>query len=110
MLRQLPHSYMVLGTQRVKGTPYPVRGTVYPLPAPGLIVPMPHHPLHIAHRGMPRLARENTLPSFALALEAGADGLELDVHATRDGVVVVHHDAVLSGGLAIADETLATIR
>lgn len=71
---------------------------------------MPHHPLHIAHRGMPRLARENTLPSFALALEAGADGLELDVHATRDGVVVVHHDAVLSGGLAIADETLATIR
>jgi glycerophosphoryl diester phosphodiesterase len=71
---------------------------------------MPALPLRIAHRGMPRLARENTLPSFALALEAGADGIELDVHATRDGVVVVHHDAVISGGLTIADETLATIR
>ena len=59
---------------------------------------------------MPRLARENTLPSFALALEAGADGIELDVHATRDGVVVVHHDAAIAGGLAIADETAAAIR
>jgi glycerophosphoryl diester phosphodiesterase len=51
---------------------------------------------------MPGLARENTLPSFALALEAGADGVELDVHATRDGVVVVHHDPRLSLGRDIA--------
>ena len=71
---------------------------------------MPSHPLRIAHRGMPRLARENTLPSFALALEAGADGIELDVHATRDGVVVVHHDSVVSGGLSIADRTFAELR
>ena len=48
----------------------------------------------IAHRGAPREYPENTLPSFARALELGADGIELDVHATRDGVVVVHHDAV----------------
>jgi glycerophosphoryl diester phosphodiesterase len=41
---------------------------------------------------MPRERRENTLAGFALALEAGAQGIELDVHATRDGVVVVHHD------------------
>ncbi|HEX5972836.1 MAG TPA: glycerophosphodiester phosphodiesterase [Gemmatimonadaceae bacterium] len=67
-------------------------------------------PLRIAHRGLPRLARENTLPSFALALEAGADGIELDVHATRDGVVVVHHDPVTSDGLVIADEAHAAIR
>jgi glycerophosphoryl diester phosphodiesterase len=59
---------------------------------------------------MPRLARENTLPSFALALEAGADGIELDVHATRDGVVVVHHDPAVAEGLQIAEETLAAIR
>jgi glycerophosphoryl diester phosphodiesterase len=48
----------------------------------------------VAHRGAPREYPENTLPSFARALELGADGIELDVHATRDGVVVVHHDPV----------------
>jgi glycerophosphoryl diester phosphodiesterase len=51
----------------------------------------------IGHRGSPRDARENTLPSFARAFEAGADGIELDVHATSDRVVVVHHDAVTNG-------------
>ena len=51
---------------------------------------------------MPWRERENTLPSFAAALEAGAQGIELDVHATADGVVVVHHDAVTSAGLEIA--------
>lgn len=49
----------------------------------------------IAHRGVPRLHRENTLPGFLAATALGADGWELDVHATRDGVVVVHHDADL---------------
>jgi len=67
-------------------------------------------PLPIAHRGMPRLARENTLASFALALESGAEGIELDVHATRDGVVVVHHDPALRGGQVIADESLSVLR
>ncbi len=59
---------------------------------------------------MPRLARENTLPSFELAIEAGADGLELDVHATADGVVVVHHDERLAAGPAIAALTLGELR
>jgi glycerophosphoryl diester phosphodiesterase len=49
----------------------------------------------IAHRGVPREARENTLASFRLALAQGADGIELDVHKTRDGVLVVHHDPVV---------------
>lgn len=73
----------------------------------------------IAHRGMPRQAPENTLAGFALAIEAGASGIELDVHATRDGVVVVHHDPHLhqpthSGdrrlGPAIATVTLDELR
>ena len=58
---------------------------------------------------MPRLARENTLPSFELAIDAGADGLELDVHATADGVIVVHHDAELRSGESIAQLTLAQL-
>jgi len=59
---------------------------------------------------MPRLARENSLPSFALALEAGAEGIELDVHATRDGIAVVHHDAALSDGTVIAEASVAAVR
>jgi glycerophosphoryl diester phosphodiesterase len=38
------------------------------------------------------LAPENTLPAFAAGLAAGADGLELDVHLSRDGVPIVQHD------------------
>ena len=57
----------------------------------------------IAHRGSPREALENTLTSFARALSEGADGIELDVHATRDGVVMVHHDpTVRVGGSEVA--------
>ena len=59
---------------------------------------------------MPRLARENTLPSFELALDAGADGLELDVHTTADGVVVIHPDPDLPGGPRIDSMTLAELR
>ena len=41
---------------------------------------------------MPRQRIENTIPGFRLALERGADAIELDTHVTQDGVVVVHHD------------------
>jgi glycerophosphoryl diester phosphodiesterase len=71
---------------------------------------MPIRPLRIAHRGMPRRARENTIPSFRLALAAGADGIELDVHATADGVVVVHHDPVTANGVEIARAPWAELR
>lgn len=47
------------------------------------------------HRGAAGLAPENTLPSFALAAALGVEYLELDVHATRDGVIVVFHDPTL---------------
>jgi glycerophosphoryl diester phosphodiesterase len=49
----------------------------------------------IAHRGTPREYPENSLPGFHRALELGASGIELDVHLTADGVVVVHHDPAL---------------
>lgn len=52
-------------------------------------------PRVFGHRGAAGLAPENTVPSFALALALGADMLELDVHATRDGVVVISHDPTL---------------
>jgi glycerophosphoryl diester phosphodiesterase len=45
-----------------------------------------------AHRGAAAERPENTLPSFERALELGADVLEMDVHATRDGALVVSHD------------------
>ncbi|MDH4065737.1 MAG: glycerophosphodiester phosphodiesterase [Acidobacteriota bacterium] len=49
-------------------------------------------PLVFAHRGGAKLAPENTLEAFARGLAHGADGLELDVHLSRDGVPVVIHD------------------
>jgi glycerophosphoryl diester phosphodiesterase len=54
-----------------------------------------NQPLIIAHRGASALAPENTLAAFARSLEDGADGFELDVRLTRDGVPVVIHDATL---------------
>lgn len=51
---------------------------------------------------MPRLARENTLASFELALRSGADAIELDVHISADAAVVVHHDADLPDATAIS--------
>jgi glycerophosphoryl diester phosphodiesterase len=52
-------------------------------------------PLVFAHRGGSALAPENTLAAFATGLASGADGLELDVRLSRDGVAVVHHDRTL---------------
>ena len=50
----------------------------------------------IAHRGGGLEAEENTLPAFARAVALGYRDIELDVHASRDGVVVVHHDDTLA--------------
>ena len=64
----------------------------------------------VAHRGMPRQRPENTLEGFLLALEHGADALELDVHCSADREVVVFHDFAVDG-LTVADtpwEVLAT--
>lgn len=52
-------------------------------------------PLFFAHRGGAGLAPENTLVAFEQGLRLGADALELDVRVTRDGELVVLHDATL---------------
>jgi glycerophosphoryl diester phosphodiesterase len=52
-------------------------------------------PLILAHRGASSAAPENTLAAFRLAIAQGADGVELDVQLTRDGVAVVMHDRTL---------------
>jgi glycerophosphoryl diester phosphodiesterase len=51
--------------------------------------------LVFAHRGGAKLAPENTLVAFARGMAAGADGIECDVHLSRDGIPVVIHDATL---------------
>jgi len=71
-------------------------------------------PVNLAHRGASAGAPENTLEAFRLAVESGAGGLELDVHLTRDGHLVVIHDPTLdrttnmSG--AVAGMTLEELR
>ena len=45
-----------------------------------------------AHRGASAYAPENTIPAFQMAMEMGADGLELDVHESSDGKLMVIHD------------------
>ncbi|KAA8907554.1 PLC-like phosphodiesterase [Sphaerosporella brunnea] len=49
----------------------------------------------IAHRGYKAIYPENTMLSFKGAVEAGAHAIETDLHLTRDGVVVISHDATL---------------
>lgn len=48
--------------------------------------------LSIAHRGAKGYEPENTLSAFGKALELGCDGIELDVHLSRDGAIIVIHD------------------
>jgi glycerophosphoryl diester phosphodiesterase len=50
-------------------------------------------PLVLAHRGAREEVAENTLAAFRRALALGADGVELDVRRSADGVLIVHHDA-----------------
>ena len=68
----------------------------------------------IGHRGAAAHAPENTIPSFALALEQGADALELDVHLSADGIPVVIHDsdAVRTTGVRtfVSQEPAARLR
>jgi glycerophosphoryl diester phosphodiesterase len=70
-------------------------------------------PLVFAHRGGMALGPENTIQAFDAGMNAGADGLELDVHLSADGIVVVHHDKTLerttSGSGPLAARTAAEL-
>ncbi len=74
---------------------------------------MPHTML-VAHRGGAGLAPENTLAAFERGIAEKADAVEMDVHLSRDGEVVVIHDPELSrttdGAGNVADLALADIR
>ena len=67
-----------------------------------------------AHRGASGYAPENTLPAFQMAVDMGADGIECDIHYSKDGHFVVCHDATIDrtsdGEGAITDLTLAEIK
>lgn len=54
-----------------------------------------NRPLAIAHRGASAREAENSLAAFRAARALGADAVELDVHATADGMLVVHHDETI---------------
>ncbi|MFA5828907.1 MAG: glycerophosphodiester phosphodiesterase family protein [Candidatus Gracilibacteria bacterium] len=70
--------------------------------------------LKIAHRGAKLQATENTLAAFAAAIKSGADMVELDVHLSKDGQIVVIHDPTLerttNGQGFVCDLTLAQIQ
>jgi glycerophosphoryl diester phosphodiesterase len=70
--------------------------------------------LRIAHRGASAYAPENTLAAFRRAVELGADAVEMDVHCTHDGEVVVLHDASLDRTTdrtgAVADLPFSEVR
>ena len=70
--------------------------------------------LIFGHRGASGYAPENTLEAFALAMEMGADGFELDVHLSKDGELIVIHDETVdrttNGTGRIMDLTLDEIK
>ena len=71
-------------------------------------------PLVIAHRGGGGLAPENTLEAFRRSVELGVDVLELDVHSTADGALVVIHDRTVDrttdGGGRVNEMSLAALK
>ncbi|WP_210586243.1 glycerophosphodiester phosphodiesterase family protein [Streptomyces sp. GESEQ-35] len=70
--------------------------------------------LTIGHRGVMGVEPENTLRSFVAAQQAGLDVIELDLHLSKDGALVVMHDAdvdrTTDGSGPIAEKTLAELR
>ncbi len=65
--------------------------------------------LVIAHRGASGAETENSLAAFRAAIDLGADAIELDVHATADGSVVVHHHETV-GNAHIPTSPLERVR
>jgi len=66
-------------------------------------VPEFTHPIVIAHRGSPGRRLEHTRPSYDLAIDDGADYIEPDVVASRDGHLVVRHENEIGSTTDVAD-------
>src|SRR5262245_52764423 len=90
---------MRLGRSRTRRTPNPKNPKNPENPknpsAPSCRYDLPTVAIVYAHRGGSALRPENTIVAFDHGLSLGADGLEFDVHLSRDGVVMVHHDTTL---------------
>lgn len=73
-----------------------------------------HQALVFGHRGARAYAPMNTLPSFELAVAQGADGIELDVHRSKDGYPVIVHDftvdSTTDGSGQVTDMTLVELK
>jgi glycerophosphoryl diester phosphodiesterase len=82
--------------------------------SPPTETPPAGRPLLIAHRGASAAAPENTIAAFERALGEGADGIELDLHLSRDGHPVVIHDFTLErttdGTGPVADRTTRELK
>lgn len=72
--------------------------------------PLGPAPLVYAHRGDRSRAPDNTLEAFQLAVEAGADGIEIDIRRTSDGEIIVSHDDRHPGHAPFVEMTLADVR
>jgi glycerophosphoryl diester phosphodiesterase len=94
-----------LSTNSLPLAPQPNQRLQLSLPA----MPQPR-PKVIAHRGASGYEYENSLAAFRRAIMLDVDGVELDVHATRDGSIVVHHDPEIDGLGSIAELDLASLR
>jgi glycerophosphoryl diester phosphodiesterase len=71
----------------------------------------PDRPIIYGHRGARAHTRENTVAAYALAIEQGADGVELDVRRSRDGAIIIHHeDRAEPGSPPFISQDLRTIR
>jgi glycerophosphoryl diester phosphodiesterase len=69
-------------------------------------------PWTIAHRGVTSVAHENSLAAFRAAVDnaaLGCTGVELDIHSTADGEIMVHHDPNLADGRRIAELDRAAV-
>ncbi|MCP4425486.1 MAG: glycerophosphodiester phosphodiesterase [Chloroflexi bacterium] len=86
-----------------------------------IISPSPHAPFAgqngpvvLAHRGFRGQYPENTMPAFQKAADLGVHGLEMDIHRSRDGVLIVCHDATVDrttdGSGLIKEMTLAELK
>lgn len=73
----------------------------------------PTLPDAISHRGLHAALPENSVPAFLAAIDTGAEGIELDVHASSDRILFVHHDSHVIGagaeGIVISEKTATEI-